>query len=122
MFDADATQWSVPDGALDRGPAELGKIKGTKTGAADVARCLNSLETLFEPGTLSVADLQRLHSAFKQEHFKNYRVGSAHKRVNEAEYAKAERWYKLEMEVSIMRENDPAGRARVLRLLELDGP
>ena len=115
VFDVDKVQWSVPDGALDR---PTGAVDGTKTGAADVARFLNSLETL-APGKLTPGDLRDLRSAFNDAYFRNYKVGSDQHRVARSQYEKAERWYQLEMEMTII--DKPGAKERVLRLIGQKG-
>jgi hypothetical protein len=112
MFDVDKMRYSLPDHALE---GNLAGIKGNKTGAADVARFLNSLETL-APGKLSPGDVQRLEAAFKDRYFKKYRVGSDEHGVSRTEYEKAERWYELEMELAIVIK-DASAKARILKLV-----
>jgi hypothetical protein len=112
MFDVDKMQYSLPDHALE---GNLAGVKGNKTGAADVARFLNSLETL-APGKLRADELQELEMAFKDRYFKKYRVGSDEHGVSRTEYEKAERWYELEMELAIV-VTDPAAKERILRLV-----
>jgi hypothetical protein len=112
MFDVDKMQYSVPQGALN---GDVANIKGNKTGAADVARFLNSLETL-APGKLRPDELQRLEVAFKNTYFEKYRVGSDQHRVSRSEYQKAERWYELEMELAIIG-SDPGAKDRILKLV-----
>jgi hypothetical protein len=112
MFDVDKVQYSLSDHALE---GNLAGVKGNKTGAADVARFLNSLETL-APGKLRADELQELEMAFKDRYFKKYRVGSDEHGVSRTEYEKAERWYELEMELAIV-VTDPAAKERILRLV-----
>jgi hypothetical protein len=112
MFDVDKMQYSLPDHALE---GNLAGVKGNKTGAADVARFLNSLETL-APGKLRPQDLQALEQSFKRTYFSKYRVGSDRQRVSRLEYEKAERWYELEMELAIV-VKDPTAKERILRLV-----
>jgi len=119
MFDVDKVQWSVSPGTLD-GP-QSGKITGTRTGAADIARFLSSLETL-APGKLRPDELLALREKFKEVYFQKYRVGSDKHKVARTEYEKAERWYQLEMEMAII--DTPGARERILKLVgpKKDGP
>lgn len=115
MFDVDNMKWSVPKGAFE---GDLANVKGTKTGAADVARFLNSLETL-APGKLRADELNALRQEFKDAYFAKYRVGSDRHSVSRSEYAKAERWYQLEMEMAII--DKPGAKERVLKLVTAEG-
>ncbi len=109
VFDVGSMQYSIdPSTKL-----------GIKTGAADVARFLNSLETL-APGKLSASELDGLREAFAMKYFEAYRVGPDRRAVDQTAYAKAARWYQIEMEVAILR-NDARAKARLLSLLGLDG-
>lgn len=109
VFDVGSMKWSI-----DR-KTHL----GIKTGAADVARFLNSLETL-SPGKLSASELAELRTSFRNVYFDKYLVGADNRPVDRTEYAKAERWYQIEMEVAILR-SDARAKARLLSLLGLDG-
>lgn len=84
-----------------------------------MARFLNSLETL-APGKLSVSELDGLREAFATKYFEAYRVGPDRRAVDQTAYAKAARWYQIEMEVAILR-NDARAKARLLSLLGLSG-
>ncbi|MEJ7599062.1 MAG: hypothetical protein WKG01_14230 [Kofleriaceae bacterium] len=103
MIDVGSMKWSVENG------------RGTKTGAADVARFLGSLET-FAPGNLTTTEVRALRKAFLKSYFVNY---AAHQRVDRVAYARAERWFRIEMEVAVLK-SDPTAKARILHLLELE--
>ncbi len=92
--------------------------KGTKTGAADVARFLGSLDTL-HPGALTAAEISRLRQAFLRDYFREYTVGTSKRPVNIVDYDKAETWYRLEMEIAISR-SDARAKSRILQLLQLE--
>ena len=89
---------------------------GTKTGAADVARFLGSLETL-APGALKPSELAQLRTAFMTTYLSAFRKDS---RMDRAEFADAEKWYALEMRVAVLR-NDPSAKAGLLALLAAGG-
>ena len=92
---------------------EPGSTRGIKTGAADVARFLISLETL-APGVLSATDLHELRGAFLKMYFAEYKVGG--RPVDRAAYGVAERWYQLELEIGLVA-RDPNHKPRLLQLL-----
>jgi hypothetical protein len=112
MFDVDKMQYSIPKGALE---GDLANVKGDKTGAADMARFLSSLETL-APGELRSDELQKLEAAFKRSYFRNYRVGSDGHFVSRSDYEAAARWYELEVDLTILAK-DPGTKARLLKLV-----
>ena len=102
MIDVGSMKWSVDKG------------KGTKTGAADVARVLGSLET-FAPNNLTAGEVKVIRDAFLARYFENY---GARESVDRAAYAKAEKWFRIEMEIAVLKK-DPRAKARILRLLKL---
>lgn len=93
------------------------KHKGTKTGAADVARFLESLETV-APGTLSETELQRMRDAFMKRYLK-FLAEKGHG-VDRAQFDQAERWYRIEMELAVIK-SDATAKPRLLQLLGLEG-
>jgi len=88
---------------------------GTKTGAADVARFLGSLETM-APGLLSATDLHDLRVAFMTAYTGEVRQSGLY---DPAAQAVAGAWYRLELEVAVLK-SDPSAKSRILRLLNLE--
>lgn len=106
VIDVSAMRWSV----------DMQTGKGTKTGAADVARLLGSLETL-RPGELTTTELGTLRSEFMRAYSGQYakQTGRA---ANTRAYGQAVNWYRIEMEVSILK-SDASAKSRILQLLEI---
>jgi len=101
LIDVGSMSWSVADGAT----------VGTRTGAADVARFLGSLESL-APGKLSEAEIVVLRRRFTETYF----AQPGARNLDPSAYGAAEKWYRVEMEVAALR-SDPTAKARILRLL-----
>jgi hypothetical protein len=91
--------------------------KGIKTGAADVARLLGSLETLC-PGQLTPAELQALRSDFMKTYSKQYR-GEARHDLDLAKYEQAAKWYRIELEVAVIK-SDARAKVRIQKILGLE--
>ncbi len=108
VVDVKSMQWSL----------EGESLSGTKTGAADVARFLASLETL-DPGKLRPSELTKLRTHFLATYYKNYQVGVKRTSVDPASYEAAERWYRLELELGIAI-TDSTAKTRILTLLNLE--
>lgn len=105
LIDVGSMDWSIgADG------------KGNKTGAADVARFLSSLETL-APGALSAGELGALRDEFRKAYFKEY---EQHHAIDRTSYEGAEKWYALELQIAILR-GDPSTKPQLMSLLGLDG-
>lgn len=101
VIDVGSMQWSVDtDG------------RGTKTGAADVGRFLESLETV-APGRLSAAQLELLKTKFLEQYEKE--LGTTVDRT----FFDADRWYRLELELAALK-SDPTAKMRVLHLLGME--
>jgi hypothetical protein len=128
--DANAGNFIVEDYNKDLGYKDLGVIdvgsmkwsindagKGTKTGAADVARLLGSLETL-HPGKLMPGEVQQLREHFMMVYRGQYRELAQHG-LNVSKYDSAERWYRLEMEIAALK-SDPSAKPRILKQLDLE--
>ncbi len=107
VIDVGSMFWSV----------DLRTHHGTKTGAADVARVLGSLETI-APGTLRPEEIAGLRSAFKVKYFAVYQKLGGHP-LDRASYEQAERWYRLEMELAVLK-SDPRSKPRVMKLFGLE--
>jgi hypothetical protein len=91
--------------------------KGKATGAADLSRFLGSLETM---GSLKPAEIDHLRDVFMRTYVEHYHPGKdPRSKVDLAAYADAERWYRIELELSIL--TNPAqaagARERIIRLL-----
>jgi hypothetical protein len=91
--------------------------RGTKTGAADVARFLGSLETL-QPGALAPDELGTLRTAFLKTYFK---TSSNTRRIDRDAYAAAEVWYRIELQAVVVA-NDPSQKLKLLELVGLERP
>ncbi len=103
MIDVGSMSYSVEGG------------RGTKTGAADIARFLGSLETL-APGALAPSELADVRTAFADSYFREY---SKTHDLDRSAYAHAEKWYAIEMQIAVVR-NHPSGKARLMSLLGLE--
>jgi hypothetical protein len=91
--------------------------KGIKTGAADIARLLGSLETLY-PGKLTTAELSDLRKDFMRTYSSHYRA-DARRELSLGSYDQAERWYRLELEVAVLK-SDSRAKPRIIQLLGLE--
>ena len=90
---------------------------GTKTGAADIAWLLGSLETL-HPGKLTPSEVNALRKEFMKAYKVEFAKVAKHQ-LNYAAYRKAERWYRFELEI-ISLKGDPHAKSRILSLLRLE--
>ncbi|HWU88820.1 MAG TPA: hypothetical protein VN253_16250, partial [Kofleriaceae bacterium] len=129
--DANAGNFIVHDYDAQSGYKELGLIdvgsmswsidartgKGTKTGAADVARFLGSLETL-HPGKLTPGEVRILQDTFMKKYLQQYRA-DAHRDLDGDRYRQAENWYRLEMEIAALKAGVDV-KSRIMRLLGLE--
>jgi len=102
VIDVGAMQYSLKDG------------KGVDTGAADLARFEQSLETL-HPGKLTPAEVKRLREAFEAAYF-------AATKISPADLEAARIMYAVEVEIAVMRANPkkydtPTSIARIKALL-----
>jgi hypothetical protein len=129
--DANAGNFIVHDYAEGQGYKELGVIdvgsmkysigetgKATKTGAADVARLLGSIETMY-PGKLTPVELAEQRERFMETYMANYRA-VARRDLNLKKYRQAERWYRLSFEMMALK-SDSSAKARILQILGLEG-
>jgi hypothetical protein len=91
--------------------------KGIKTGAADVARLLGSLETLL-PGKLTSAELYVLRDSFIRQYSREYRREARHE-LDLVNYEKAAKWYRIELEVTVLK-SDVRAKARLMEMLGLE--
>jgi hypothetical protein len=107
VVDVGSMKWSVDDNTG----------KGIKTGAADVARLLGSLETL-HPGKLTSGEVRVLREEFMGKYREQYRV-SAHRDLDGDKYRQAERWYRLEMEIGVLK-SDVGAKSRIMQILGLE--
>jgi aminoglycoside phosphotransferase len=107
---------SVIDAGTMRSSLDEASGFGTKTGAADVAWLLGSLETL-HPGALSPSEVSDLRFQFTKSYNDEFQ-GVAHRRLNDNVYEKAEEWYRLELEIVALK-SDPLAKSRILSLLGL---
>lgn len=105
VIDVGSMQWSV------RG------AKGMKTGAADVARLLESLETV-QPGALTDFEVMQLRREFNGAYRAHFR-GFAGYVLDAAAYAHAEKWYRVEFEISVLK-SDPTAKKRLLKILGME--
>jgi hypothetical protein len=86
-----------------------------KSGAADFARILGSLETMY-PGRLSDAEVKGVCDAFFDEY---KRHGGDHARiVDDAAFKLVVRWYRLELELMLAVLGDTSANQRILKLIE----
>ncbi len=107
VIDLDKMRYSIEEGTQ----------AATRTGAADVARFLGSLETL-QPGALSPVEVTVLRKAFSRQYSAQYLVTAGHD-LDTSQYAKAESWYRAELEVGRLK-SDAHAKARLMKLLELE--
>ena len=107
VIDLDKMRYSIEEGTQ----------AATRTGAADVARFLGSLETL-QPGALSPVEVTGLREAFSAQYGVQYRKSAGHD-LDTSQYAKAETWYRAELEVGRLKA-DVHAKARLMQLLELE--
>jgi len=107
VIDVGSMRWS-----FDRPLGEPG-AQAIKTGAADVARFLGSLESI-APGKLSEAEIGKLREAFENTYFKRVLVAKP-------EYEAAETWYRIEMELIAAVGGDKTAVKRSFRDLGIDG-
>jgi hypothetical protein len=110
VIDVGAMQWSMPSTGkhADGGNVYDPNGKGMKTGAADLARFLGSLETMF-PGNLKPHEIQALRDKFLwayTEHYKPGKTGDFKKN-----YADAEKWYRIELELTVLAGAQAAGKS-----------
>lgn len=96
VIDVSDMQWSI-DGS--------GKVKGT--GAADVARFLESLQSK-RPGALTPEEVQAMTDLFNKTYF-----GEMKGRVTEADLAAATAMYRAQLELSIIKNARPTAVAAV---------
>ncbi|HWU88901.1 MAG TPA: DUF4157 domain-containing protein [Kofleriaceae bacterium] len=96
VIDVSDMQWSI-DGS--------GKVKGT--GAADVARFLESLQSK-RPGALTPAEVRELTELFNKTYF-----GEMKGRITEADLAAATTMYRAQLELSIIKNARPDAAAAV---------
>jgi hypothetical protein len=129
--DANAGNFIVHDYTASAGYKDLGVIdvgsmtwsvdkstgRGTKTGAADTARLLGSLETL-HPGYLTSAEVRYLRGEFMKTYAAQYRA-DARRELGLVSYEQAEKWYRLEMEVAVLK-SDARAKPRIMQLLGLE--
>jgi hypothetical protein len=111
VIDVGSMQWSLEA----PGKAGDGTTNGNKTGAADVARFLGSLETL-TPGALAPREIAEIRREFEKVYYNSF--ARNHHVLDRTNYAAAEKWYRIEIQVTAMR-GDPSAKAR---LLDLVGP
>ena len=107
VIDAGSMAWSI----------DKNTGKGIKTGAADVARFLGSLETL-HPGKLTPADVQQLREEFMETYRTEYQRKARHD-LDLTQYGKASSWYRIEMEVAVLK-SDSRAKPRIMQLLGLE--
>lgn len=113
LIDVGSMKW-----AFEGGNAQVG-AKGKVTGAADIARFLGSLETMF-PGNLQPHEVTALREKFMWAYTQGYRQGKYPEFL--ANIAVAEKWYRLELEFTVL--TDPnsshaAAKQRIMKMLGL---
>jgi hypothetical protein len=112
VIDVGSMVWSIESGKTSN-TTHVGNGKGIKTGAADVARLLESLESL-HPGKLGPAEVQQLSDEFARVYGAGYHVPDA------VAYEKAERWYRVELELAVLKKPDATAKARIFHLLGME--
>jgi aminoglycoside phosphotransferase len=117
-------EYDPKKGFKDLGVIDVGSMKwsvegrkGTKTGAADVARLLESLETV-QQGKLTSGEIALLRDAFMKTYLANYRADAGYD-LDTTNHALAEKWYRLEFEVAVLK-SDPSAKNRILKVLEME--
>jgi aminoglycoside phosphotransferase len=106
MIDVGAMQYSMKDN------------KRVGTGAADVARLLESLETM-QTGKLTPAELTDLRDSFEKSYVAEF-ARQTHESLDQRSFDAARRWYTVELELTVLRGGDPTAKGRILRLLGLE--
>jgi hypothetical protein len=112
VIDVGAAKWS-----FDGNPTVGAKGKGT--GAADLARFLGSLETMF-PGNLRPHEVQALRDKFMWAYLAQYKTGKSP--GFQSNYADAEKWYRIELELTVLADpsgNQAATKKRIMTMLGL---